>query len=128
MNHLKKATRLLAAEYDPEYAKPPQYVSQGSPVTVNMSNLLFSQYNPVNDDILQEITELIQENYELPPVAVTTLSIEDSEEAESFSENYYLYEDYEKLEPGEYWVIEDGHHRALAQFTLGFDEIDAVEV
>lgn len=117
-----------AVEYDPEYARPPQYVSQGESITINVDNLLFNKWNPINEKDLEEIKELLQQNYELPPVAVTYLEISDEDEADTFSENYYRYDNFDRLEPGEYWVIEDGHHRAKAWFDLGFDEIDAVSV
>lgn len=115
--------KLTAAEWDEDYGQQNAYARDFEVRRVPLSQLASPFMNPVSDARVEELAELTDAGYELPPVVVN--GPDEVEETDYPHEKYPFLDGHEPVVGEEVWWLHDGHHRATLALQRGEKFIDA---
>ena len=119
-----KKPRRNPSEWDEEYGQPPYYARDFEKVRVPVSQIASPFINPIKQERVDELGELEDDGYTLPPVIVDGPS--EVEEVD-YPEEKYPFLDGHEPEVGEaVWYVHDGHHRVALAIQRGHKFIDAL--
>jgi len=119
---IRKPLREL--EWDEEYGRPPAYARDYRRQRVPVSQIASPFMNPVKQERIDELDQLQEAGYVLPPVI---LDGPGTVEEEDYPEEKYPFLDGHYPKVGEeVWYVHDGHHRVSLAIQQGARYIDAL--
>jgi GNAT superfamily N-acetyltransferase len=115
---------LGAATWDPAYGQSPAYARDYARARVPVRQIASPFMNPVSQARVDELAELEDAGYDLPPVIVDGPG--EVEEVD-YPEEKYPFLDGHYPEVGEdVWYVHDGHHRVMLAIQQGRRFVDAL--
>lgn len=114
----------MAEEWDEEYGQIPQYARGFAIQRVPVSQIASPFINPIRQERIDELAELEDEGYELPPVILDGPG--EVEEVDYPEEKYPFLDGHYPVVGEDVWYVHDGHHRVTLAIQRGQRFIDAL--
>lgn len=124
LEHPRLPLGLAGVEWDADYGTVPTYAQHFERVRIPVRQIASPFFNPIKQERIDELAELEDEGYELPPIIVDGPGeVEESD----YPEERYPFLDGHYPEVGEeVWFVHDGHHRTMLAIQRGQRFIDAL--
>jgi hypothetical protein len=115
---------VVAEEWDEEYGQIPYYARGFALQRVPVSQIASPFINPIRQERIDELAELEDEGYELPPVILDGPG--EVEEVDYPEEKYPFLDGHSPVVGEDVWYVHDGHHRVTLAVQRGQRFIDAL--